>query len=201
MEPGTTNRTTRFPAGSRPRRKNARWLLACVGLLPGLLATPASAQERRAVVFGDVGGASLGHADSEQGKAPILGGGIGFHLTPHLSVEGDVHGGRVTHVFGRADHDFTQMTFTGSLLFRMPARGPVHFVAGGGMAVQRAHIEYDEPPFSPVDRVETLSLLHGKVGADWDISDRLVLRTHGVLWMGGGLDWVFGARVGLGYRF
>jgi hypothetical protein len=49
--------------------------------------------------------------------------------------------------------------------------------------------------------METVRLLHGKVGTDWDFSDRLVLRTHGVLWMGGGLDWVFGARVGLGYRF
>jgi hypothetical protein len=93
------------------------------------------------------------------------------------------------------------MTFTGSLLFRTPSRAPLHFLAGGGVAVQRAHIEYDERPFPPVDMVETLRLLHGKVGIDWDISDRLVLRTHGVLWMGGGLDWVFGGRVGLGYRF
>jgi len=193
---------TRFRPNPRPARTVlAGWLLAGVGLLAGVVVTPASAQERRAVVFGDVGGASIGHADSEQGRAPIFGGGVGFQLTPRLTVEGDVHGGRVTHVFGRANHDFSQTTFTGSLLFRTPARGPVHFVAGGGVAVQRAHIEYDEPPFPPVDRAETLRLLHGKVGTDWDFSDRLVLRTHGVLWMGGGLDWVVGARVGVGYRF
>lgn len=176
-------------------------MTAGVALLVSALTTSAAAQDRRAIIFGDVGGASLGHADSEQGRAPIFGGGIGFHLTPRLVVEGDVHGGRVTQVFGRAQHDFSQATLTGSLLFRTPTRGRVHFVAGGGVAIQRAHTEYDEPPFPPVDRVETLRLLHGKVGTDWDISNRLVLRTHGVLWMGGGLDWVVGARVGLGYRF
>jgi hypothetical protein len=165
------------------------------------VATPASAQERRAVVFGNVGGASIGHADSEQGRAPIFGVGAGFQLTPRLVVEGDVHGGRVTNVFGRANHDFSQLTLTGSLLFRTPVTGRVHFVAGGGVAVQRAHIMIDEPAFAPVDRVETLRLLHGKVGTDWDLSDRLVLRTHGVMWMGGGLDWVVGATAGLGYRF
>jgi hypothetical protein len=186
----------------RPRAwRTAGWLSACVGLLACALLTPLSAQERRAMVFGDVGGASLGHADSEQGRSPIVGGGVAFQLTPRLSIEGDVHGGKVTHVFGRADHDFSQATLTGSLLFRAPARGRVQFVSGGGVALQRAHIDYNEPPFPPVDRVETLTLLHGRIGADWAISDRLVLRTHGGIWMGGGLDWVFGARAGLGYRF
>jgi len=77
----------------------------------------------------------------------------------------------------------------------------VHLLAGGGLAVQRAHIEFNEPPIPPVDRTETVRLLHGRLGADWDLTDRLVLRTHSALWMGGGLDWVVGARVGLGYRF
>jgi hypothetical protein len=172
-----------------------------MAVLACLVATPASAQERRAVVFGDVGGASIGHADSEQGRAPIFGGGAGFRLTPRLVVEGDVHGGRVTNVFGRANHDFSQLTLTGSLLFRTPVAGRVHVVAGGGVAMQRAHIEINEPTFPPVDAVETIRLLHGRVGTDWDISNRLVLRTHGVMWIGGGLDWVVGARVGVGYRF
>ena len=183
-----------------PGRHRA-WMAFGAALAVCLAAGPASAQERRAVVFGDIGGASIGHADSEQGKAPIFGGGLAFHLTPHIVLEGDIHGGHVDNVFGRAHHDFTQMTMTGSVLFRAPAQGRVHFVTGGGVALQRAHIEFNEPPFSPVDRTETLRLLHGRLGADWDLSDRLVLRTHAVLWMGGGLDWVFGGRVGLGYRF
>jgi hypothetical protein len=29
----------------------------------------------------------------------------------------------------------------------------------------------------------------------------MVIRTEGVLWFGEGLDWVVGARAGLGYRF
>lgn len=177
------------------------WIPFGAALLVCLATAPASAQERRAVVFGDIGWASIGHADSEMGKAPIFGGGVAFELTPHLVLEGDVHGARVENVFGRAYHVFSPMTFTGSVLFRAPAGGRVHFVAGGGVALQRAHIEFNEPPFAPVDRTETLRLLHGRLGADWDLSDRLVLRTHAVLWMGSGFDWVLGGRVGLGYRF
>jgi hypothetical protein len=29
----------------------------------------------------------------------------------------------------------------------------------------------------------------------------MVIRTEGVMWFGEGLDWVVGARAGLGYRF
>jgi hypothetical protein len=163
-------------------------------------AIPSSAQNR-GVVYGDVGYASIGHADSEQGKAPIFGGGAALQVTPHLLVEADVHRGTVENVFGRARHDFSETTFTASFLFRTPVDGPAHLVAGGGIAVQRAHTELDEPSLPPIDRTETLRLWHGKLGVDWDLTRRVVLRTHGVLSMGGGLDWVFGARVGLGYRF
>ena len=97
-----------------------------------LFAAPVRAQERRVVVVGTIGGASLGHADSEQGNAPIFGGAVGFHLTARLVVEGDVHTARVSHVFGREHHDFTETTFTGSLLFRSTPDGHAHFIAGGG---------------------------------------------------------------------
>lgn len=164
-------------------------------------AVPAAAQEHRGLVFGQVGRASIGHADSEQGKAPIVGGGVSFNLTPHLAVEGDVHTARVSHVFGREDHDFSQTTFTGSLLYRTPVGGNVRFLAGGGLGIQRAHIQFDEPGIPRVDTVETLRLLHGRAGAEWDVAERVAIRTEGVLWMGGGLDWVAGGRVVVGYRF
>lgn len=163
--------------------------------------TRADAQDRRGVVFGHIGGASLGHADSEMGNAPVFGGGVGFHLTPRLVVEGDVHGGRVTNVFGRGHHDFSQITLTGSVLFRSSPDARVHFLAGGGLAVQRAHNEFTEMPFGHVDTVETVRLVHGRLGAEWNVSDRVVVRAEGVLWMGGGLDWVTGARAVIGYRF
>jgi hypothetical protein len=166
-----------------------------------LIATPVAAQDHRALVFGEVGRASIGHSDSQQGRAPIFGGGAAFHLAPGLLVEADVQGGRVNHVFGRRHHEFTEVTITGSLLWRAPRGGRIHFVTGGGLAMQRAHTVIDEPPFTPVDDVERLTLLHGKAGADWDVSRRLVIRSEAVLWMGGGLDWVVGGRVGLGYRF
>lgn len=170
-------------------------LVACV-------AVPASAQDYRGMIFGEVGGASIGHADSELGNAPIFGGGAAFHLTPHLVVEGDVHTARVSHVFGRDHHDFSEITLTGSLLYRAPVAGRVHFIAGGGLGVQRAHTELDDPPFfEGIDRVETIRLLHGRVGAEWDVSRRFAIRTDFALWMGEGLDWVVGGRVGVGYRF
>lgn len=174
---------------------------ACSALVACLMATPVSAQDHRAVIFGEIGGASIGHADSEQGHAPIFGGGVAFYLAPRLVIEGHVHGARVDHVFGRQNHVFSEVTLTGSLLVRAPSRGRVHFVAGGGVALQRAHTEFDEPPIGRVDDVETIRLLHGRVGADWDASSRMVIRADAVLWMGGGLDWVVGGRVGLGYRF
>jgi hypothetical protein len=173
-----------------------------VAVLVLFIATPALAQDRRAVVFGEVGRATIGHADSQQGRAPIFGGGAAFHLTPRLMIEGDVHRGRVEHVFGRSHHDFTELTVTGSLLFRVPAGGRIHFLTGGGFARQRAHtVVLDEPSFGRVDQVEWLNLLHGRLGADWDVSGRLVIRTEAVMWIGSGLDWVSGGRIGLGYRF
>ena len=169
-------------------------------LVVSLFAAPVWAQERRAVVVGTIGGASLGHADSEQGNAPIFGGAVGLHLTPRLVVEGDVHTARVSHVFGRDHHDFTETTFTGSLLFRSTPDGHAHFIAGGGAGLQRAHTVADDPRFR-IDRTETIRLLHGRIGAEWDISSRMAIRTEGVMWFGEGLDWVVGARAGLGYRF
>jgi hypothetical protein len=183
-----------------PFRQTAATVMACA-MITTLVTTPASAQDRRTVLFVDVGAASIGHHDSEQGTAPIFGGGAAFQLSPLFVVEADVHTGHVDHVFGRAQHDFTEVTFTGSLLFRGSVAERVHLVAGGGLGLQRAHTEVDEPPIPAVDRTETVRLFHGRVGADWDVSSRLVLRTHGVLWMGAGLDWVAGARVGLGFRF
>ena len=165
-----------------------------------LAAAPARAQDRRRVVFGTIGGAGLGHADSEQGKAPIFGGGIGVHLTPRLVVEGEVHTGRVNNVFGRARHDFAQTTFTASLLFRSTPEGRAHFIAGGGAALQRAHTDLDDPPLL-IDRTETIQLLHGRIGAEWELTSRVSLTTEGVLWFGEGLDWVVGGRAGLRYRF
>jgi hypothetical protein len=99
---------------------------ACIGV------TPLFAQEHRTVILGEIGGASIGHHDSLQGSAPIWGGSAGFFFTPHIGIEGAVQGARVSHVFGRDHHDFTELTMTGSLLFRAPARGGVHFLAGNG---------------------------------------------------------------------
>jgi hypothetical protein len=176
-------------------------VLACGALAGILFAGPVSAQDRRGLIFGDAGAASIGHADSTQGKGGIFGAGAAFHLTRHLLVEGEVHGGRVEHVFGRENHTFSQVMLTGSVLLRTHPRESAHFVVGGGWALQRAHIEFHEPPLNPVDRVETIRLLHGRIGTDWDLSPRWMLRTHAVLWLGGGLDWVAGGRLGLGYRF
>jgi len=185
----------------RAFRGMVRRLTGSVLGLAFLIAAPATAQDRRVVVFGEVGRATLGHADSQVGRAPIFGGGAAFHLTPHLVIEGDVHGGRVEHVVGRRHSEFTELTITGSLLFRAPSRGRIHFIAGGGLALQRAHTVIDEPPFRGVDEVDRVKLLHARIGADWDVSRRLVIRTDAVGWLGEGLDWVVGGRVGLGYRF
>jgi hypothetical protein len=166
-----------------------------------LIAVPVTAQDHRAVIFGEVGRATLGHSDSQQGRAPIFGGGAAFQLFPHLVIEGDVQRGRVEHVFGRRHHDFTELTVTGSLIFRAPSRGKLHFIVGGGLALQLAHTVIDDPPFRGVDEVDRVKLAHGRIGADWDVFRRLVIRTDAAVWIGEGLDWVVGGRVGLGYRF
>jgi hypothetical protein len=164
-------------------------------------ATPVSGQDRRWVVFGTAGVASIGHADSEQGKAPVVGGSAGFQMVRRLLLEGEVHGGRVRHVFGREHHDFSELTFTGSVLFRTSPERRAHFVGGGGLALQQARIEFDLPTVGHVDRTETLSLTHGRAGIEWDVSGRVLIRSEAVLWLGEGLDWVLGGRVGVGYRF
>jgi hypothetical protein len=169
-------------------------------LVFSLFAASVWAQEPRAVVIGTIGGAGLGHADSEQGNAPIFGGAVGFHLTARLVVEGDVHTAHVSHVFGRDHHNFSETTVTGSLLFRSTPDGRAHFIAGGGAGLQWAHTDANVPPFR-IDRTETIRLLHGRIGGEWDITNRIVIRTEGVMWFGEGLDWIVGGRAGLGYRF
>jgi hypothetical protein len=176
------------------------FVLVCVFAF-AMTAVPAGAQESRAAVFGHVGGASLGHDDSEMGNAPIVGGAFAFALTPRLVVDADYHAARVTNVFGRAHHDFTPQTFTASVLFRSSPSARAHFLGGGGVAVQRAHTERTDPSFGVVDETEIVRLLHARAGVEWDLSKRLALRTEGLFWMGGGLDWVTGGRVAIGYRF
>jgi hypothetical protein len=152
-------------------------------------------------VFGHVGGASVGHADSEMGKAPLFGGGVAFALTPRIVLDGDYHTARVTNVFGRAHHDFTQQTFTASVLFRSSPEARAHVLAGGGLAAMRAHTELTDPVFGSIEDTDVVRLLHARAGIEWDLSRRVVLRTEGLFWMGGGLDWVTGGRVAIGYRF
>ena len=175
--------------------------VAAATLLLVVWSTTALAQDRRGLLFGQFGIASIGHADSEQGKAPIFGGGVTIHLTPRVVVEGDVHGARVSHVFDRPDHDFTELTATASLLYRAFADRRAHVLAGGGLGIQRAHSAFNVPPVGPVDRTETLRLWHWRAGAEWDVSPRTVMRTEAVFWFGGGLDWVMGGRLAVGYRF
>ena len=153
------------------------------------------------MVFGQAGVASIGHSDSTQGTAPIFGGGAAFHLARWLLVEGDAHAARVGRVFGQDNHDFSEVTFTGSLLFRGNAEGRTHLIAGGGLALQRAHSEFDVLPAVHVDSTETIWMQHGRVGVEWDLASRIVIRPEAVFWFGPGLDWVMGGRVGVGYRF
>lgn len=152
------------------------------------------------MVVGEAGVASVGHSDSKQGTAPIFGGGAAFHLFPWLVVEGDVHGARVGRVFGQDNHSFSEATFTGSLLFRGNRNGRTHLIAGGGIAAQRAHSEFDVPGIH-VDSTETIWMQHGRVGVERDLASRIVIRPEAVFWFGPGLDWVIGGRVGVGYRF
>ena len=59
-----------------------------------------------------------------------------------------------------------------------------------------------DEPFGPAfPSAETIRLIHGRIGAEWNISSRAAIRAEGVMWFGEGLDWVVGARAGLGYRF
>jgi hypothetical protein len=178
-----------------------RRLAAFLGPLILLVSRPALAQERPLTLFAETGFASIGHADSEQGKAPIFGGGASFQLTPWLVAEADLHGARVTRVFGDDDHVFNEVAFTGSLLYRWLTGRRARVVAGGGLAAQRAHSEFNVFPVGRVDRTETIRLLHGRGGVEWDASDRVVIRTDAALWFGPGLDWVLGGRFGIGYRF
>lgn len=165
-----------------------------------VIASPAVAQERRGFAVGTLGGASLGHADSEMGDAAIFGGAVGVYLTPRLLVELDIHRAGVSNVFGRRQHDFTQTTVTPTVLFRSSPGGRVHVLAGGGIGFQRAHTDVNDPPFV-IDNTETIRLLHGRGGVEWDASPRVFIRGEAVIWFGEGLDWVVGGRGGVGIRF
>ena len=118
-----------------------------------------------------------------------------------LVLEGDVHAASVRHVFGREDHAFSELTYTGSLLFRASPKRRVHFIGAAGLALQRARSQFNVAPVGHVDRTQTLRLMHGRAGIEWDLTERVLLRSEAVLWFAGGLDWVVGGRMGVGYRF
>ena len=159
------------------------------------------AQDRRGLVFGEAGLADIGHSDSRQGNAPIVGGGAGVYAAPWLVVEADAHRAHVGRVFGQANHDFSESTLTGSVLFRGNRHGRAHLIAGGGLGFQRAHSAFDLPTGARIDHTEMITLFHGRVGGEWDTSNRLLIRTDAAFWFGGGLDWIVGGRVAVGYRF
>ena len=184
----------------RPRLRPFINVFTAATLLFVLSSATALAQDRRGLVFGQFGIASIGHSDSKQGNAPIFGGGAAIDLTPRVVVEGDVHGASVHHVFGRPDHDFTELTATASLLYRAFADRRAHLLAGGGVGVQRAHSAFVVAPVGAVDRTDTLRLWHWRAGAEWDVSNRTVLRAEYMSWFGEGLDWVMGGRLVVGYR-
>jgi hypothetical protein len=175
-------------------------MLVSAGLLVFATAT-LGAQDRRGLVFGEAGLAGIGHSDSKQGNAPIFGGGAGVYVAPWLVVEADAHRAHVTRVFGQENHDFSESTFTGSVLFRGNRRERAHLIAGGGLGLQRAHSEFDLPTGARIDDTEIITLFHGRVGGEWDASNRLLIRTDAAFWFGGGLDWIVGGRVAVGYRF
>ena len=164
-------------------------------------ASVTSAQERRGLVFGQAGFASIGHADSEQGKAPIVGLGGSLQLAPWLLVEGDVHHARISNVFGDDNHSFAETTLTGSLLYRAFRNRRVRLVAGGGLGVQRARSMFAVASTGQIDVRETIRLWHGLVGGEWSVADRVVIRTDSVWSFGDGLDWVVGGIMLVGYRF
>jgi hypothetical protein len=181
-------------------RLSSRTVVGSIILVFVCLPITAAGQDHRGLVFGSVGLASVGFSDSEQGKAPIFGGGASFDLTRRLVVDADVHAARVGNVFGRPDHDFTELTLTGSLLYRAFADRGVHLLAGGGLGVQRAHSTFNVQPLGTVDRTEALHLWHWRAGPEWTVSPRAVMRAEAVFWFGEGLDWVTGGRVVFGYR-
>jgi hypothetical protein len=73
-----TTRAGTFTNMPRPSETPIGHLIIPATLALCVFATPVFGQERRWVVFGSAGVASIGHADSEQGKAPVAGGALGF---------------------------------------------------------------------------------------------------------------------------
>jgi hypothetical protein len=97
-----------------------------------------------------------------------------FTLTPRIVVDADLHGARVGEVLPRYQHGFSQLTFTGRVLFRSSPDARAHVLAGGGLAVQRARSEFTLEPFGFVESTETVRVLHGRAGAEWDVSSRVM---------------------------
>ena len=194
-------------------------LLGIVSIL-GFRARPLQAQEHGIGVFGHGGAANVAANDSEQGNAALWGGGVSMRLGSHLAVEGEATTAGLNPT--RNGSQFRTTILTGSLLY-LAGRGSVRIAAGGGLAgwIQRtrSEVSFANPPVSfcqdrpglacreispgvfEFRRSETTRVLHGRVGARWDRGQHLQIRVDGVLWIGGGIEWMAGAVAGVGYRF
>ena len=210
-----TVRTPRFLAG----RLAAPLLLT---LAMAIMAPPLSAQEPRATVFGVGGAANITSGDSVIGNTLLWGGGASIRLAS-FAVEGDV----TTASFNpdRFGTERRTTMITGSALY-FSGKGAVHVAAGGGVAARiqhtRSQVSLDpsslpagfcqsrsgstcreiRPGVFEFESSTTINMLHGRVGARWDVSPRVEFRADAVLWFGGeGLSAAVGAMTGLGYRF
>lgn len=169
-----------------------------LGVVPSAFGQP-----RTPTVFGSVTWGNAAADDSEIGNIAMFGGEILVPIRGALRVGVGVETGQIdkTH-FGS---EFRETGLTISALGEWPRSRRVRGLAGGGVGWMfqrtRGIVDLEQGEVRPFRYEHTAGVLHGRGGLVGNIGDRLRIRAEAVLWVGGGITWLVGGRLAMGYEF
>ena len=168
-----------------------------------LAATPAQAQspgserapgdlDNRVEVFGTLGWGRVGGDEGSRGSGPVLGGGVGYRLTPRVGVEVDASILINSRDFPSSVRiDGTALLVSGNLLYHFSeSRNQVYAIGGLGMLRTDQTFELRNRRDDTRDSfhsVETFAAWNAGVGLKAFVTPKLIVRPEIRYYSGGSL--------------
>lgn len=146
-------------------------------------ATLAQGMERRAEVFGSLGGGKAYEDEGLRGNGLTIGGGVGYRLTPRVGIEAQVNGMHYRRDFrSGVRFEGTVVLTTANLLYHFSTSRVQPYVFGGiGHSYDRRNSQFPGAPFLPQQTANGYAINFG-VGVKIFLNKKYSLRP----------EWAFG---------
>jgi hypothetical protein len=147
-------------------RKEISLMIKTAILMTLLLLAPAALaqdMERRAEVFGSLGGGRVYEDEGVRGNGLEIGGGVGYRITPRFSVEGQVSGVSYKRDFrSGVRFEGTAVFVTGDVLFHFStSKVQPYALFGMGLSHDKRRSQFPGVEFSPQPTVNGLAMRFG----------------------------------------